>query len=116
MSVFDNLEDRLTGMKRLNDFGSPVVALAIEERRTGKIRDYTLDANTEHELSAKLSVRFWANSAQINEARKVAERSLAHLLYADVLAKLQMIEHAISDGDQNAAFDWCGKLRSSITR
>jgi len=115
MSVFDKLQCVATGMRRPNDFGRHPVVVAVNERTTGNIRPHTLDANEEHELSVKIAVTFWANRAQIRRQRKVAEATLSHFLYADVLAKVQMIEHAIMDGDATAAMAFCRQIRDVCT-
>lgn len=116
MSVFDRLIEKATGMRKSENMWGQPVEMKIRRRETGEIRPYTLDANKEHELSATLAVRFWANSAQLESARKVAERALANLLYHDVLGKLSEIEHAVMDSDGRRAFQVCGELRAMLTK
>lgn len=116
MSIFDKLDDKLTGMRRPIQLWGDPISVKMAARETGNVRPYTPDANVEHELSATVLVRFWANSAQLPYARETAERALATLLYSDVLAKLSQIEHAVMNDDGPAAYQACGEMRSLLTR
>ena len=114
--LFDRLEERTTGAQRPDDlWGAPLCA-KMDSRETGEIRPYTVDRCTEHELTLRIAVKFWANRAQYCNARNVAERALATLLYHDVLGKLSQIEHAVMDSDGHRAFAACGELRQMLTR
>lgn len=114
--VFHRLQLTATGMQRPENMWGDPLSVKLQQRETGEIRPHTLDANAEHELTLTLRVTFWANRAQLPDARKVAERSLATLLYQDVLAKISQIEHAIMDSDGRNAYGLCGELRTMLTR
>jgi len=116
MSIFDRLQDKLTGVAKSESMWGEPFSMHMQQHETGEIRPYTLDRNVEHELAATLAVRFWANSAQLPQARVVTERALADLLYSDVLSKLAQIEHAVMDSDGRRAFQVCGELRALITK
>jgi hypothetical protein len=88
----------------------------LQERTTGKIRQYTLDRNEEYELTLTVGVRYWANKVQRADARQNAEAILARTLYQDVLAELSQIRHAVYDGDQMAALRRIGELESRLTK
>lgn len=102
-SVFDNLTERATGMVGRDDFGRPPLSCVLKDDPTGQIRDYTTDRNEQFALTALLTVTYWANRAQRREARKVAEKTLASLLYSDALRALAGIRQAVSDGDRSLA-------------
>lgn len=103
-------------MRRRENFWAEPVRATFEQKPTGEMRPHITSYNTEHVLSVTLAVTFWANSAQMSEARQVAERALADLLYRDVLGKLSQIEHAVMDSDGRRAFAACGELREMLTR
>lgn len=65
----------------------------------------------EHELAIRVTVRFWANRAQLEDARRVATRQLAACLYGDMLGIIASLESAIMNGDQPEAMGWVGRLR-----
>ncbi len=110
MSLFSKLHERATGMRSVRGIREPMRAM-IEEGATGNSRP-TIDASHEYELLLTLRATYWANTAQIGTARKVAEGALASLLYHDVLDYLQRVEHAISDGNAEDAIHWCGAIRA----
>lgn len=114
--VFNRLMEKATGMCRGGNMWGQPVSLELRRRETGEIRPDTLDRNVEHELSAYIVVRFWANRAQLSQAREVAERTLANLLYHDVLGKLSEIEHAVMDSDGRRAYQVCGEIRAMLTK
>lgn len=116
MRVLDNLQEKATGMERPDDLWGPPLIANVAERETGKIEPMGFATRREYELTLTIGARFWANRAQVSEARKVAERAIAHQLYRDVLDKLVRIESAIMDGDGRAAYAACGELRTAITR
>ncbi len=98
-TVFDNLTERATGMQGRDDFRGGPVTVSYADDKTGQVRDYTLDRNEQYALTAILTVTYWANRAQRADARKIAEKTLASLLYADLLRDVALVRHAISDGD-----------------
>lgn len=116
MSILNDLEQLATGQRRANDLWGPPLNVRLLENKTGKIEPMGFATSEEYELSLTLVSRFWANRAQVQEARKVAERSLASLLYQDVLAKLSQVEHAIMDGDGRSAYTACSELRAMLQR
>ncbi len=102
-SVFANLEGRATGMLGYDEFGRPRMSCVLDDSATGEIRDYTPDRNEQFALRAVLTVTYWANKAQRREAREVAEKTLASLLYHDALLELAKIRQAVMDGDRSRA-------------
>lgn len=116
MSVFDDLEQKATGQERRDSLWEPPLNVSFSQRETGKIDPMGFATRKEYVLSVTLASRFWANQAQLQQAREVAERSLATLLYHDVLAKLSQIEHAVINGDGKEAYQACGEMRSMLTR
>lgn len=116
MTVFDDLEQKATGQHRPNSMWEPPLSVSFKQHETGKIEPMGFATSKEYALSVTLVSRFWANQAQLAQAREVAERSLATMLYQDVLAKLSQIEHAVMDGDGEAAYGACSQLRSMLTR
>lgn len=112
-NIFERLEERATGMRMPRSMRRPVT-IEVDSEKTGEVRHYMLDANEEYELTCKVRVTFWANSAQRFQERRFAERALSSFLYRDVLEVLGRIEHAVSDGDANDALRLCGELREAI--
>lgn len=116
MTIFDQLEDRATGMRRRDEFDREPIGTAVECVKTGEVRPTTYAMQSEHELRLRLYSRFWANQAEFPHAREHAQRALSNLLYRDVLIALDGIAHAISDGDRRAALSRCGELRASLIK
>jgi hypothetical protein len=114
VGIFNKLIDRSTGMRRRNDFFRRPVSVEMEDKATGNIRPYVMDSNEEFTLTAAVTVSYWANQAQRNDARRNAEHVLAGFLYRDVLAKLSEVRHAIFDGDANEALAKIGELEESL--
>lgn len=108
MSIWNNLQEHQTYRRNYSDFDK--VRVSLEDDTTGNVRPHILDANIEYVLRAAISVTFWANNAQHSEARKIAERHLASVLYGDALGDLACIRSAISDGDRIAALRACDAL------
>ena len=109
-TVFDNLTERATGMCRRDDFFGQPLRVTLSDEATGQIRDYTSDRNEQFALTGVLTVTYWANKAQRSDARRVAEKTLAHLLYSDVLRQVAMARQAVSDGDRVRAMNVLGDL------
>lgn len=116
MTIFDQLEDRATGMRHRDEFDREPIGIAQECIKTGEIRPTTYAYQHEHELRLRIYSRFWTNQAEFHDARVHAERALANLLHQDVLVALDGIAHAISDGDRRAALARCGQLRASLMK
>src|ERR1700744_2080282 len=116
MSIFEDLQQKATGQERPNSLWAPPLSISFDRRETGRIEPMGFANSKEYELSVTLASRFWANQAQLQQAREVAERSLATLLYHDVLGRLSQIEHAVINGDGEAAYAACSQLRSMLTR
>jgi hypothetical protein len=112
MTIFDKLEEKATGM-RGRGFRRPIIAEAAT-RETGNVLPYQLDSNREYELIAKVGVTFWANDAQYESARRIAEKHLAAVLYGDFLSLIDECAHAVSDGDEGDALAACCKMRDMI--
>ncbi len=97
------LHARKGHMKRDDEFGRESV-LEISDGRTGEVKPYSLDANEEWFLEAKVSITFWANRAQYSHAREIAERALKARLYEGVLMELHNARLAVSNGDRREAY------------
>lgn len=116
LEVLTRLESIGTGIRGVDDFRSQTPFFEIEMGETGKWKPNTLDANEEWHLTAKLTVTFWANRAQLDRARETAERALVHRLYADTLGDLAELRLAISNGDRSASMAVCDRIESKLTR
>ena len=115
LDILNRLEATRTGMRGRNEFNQTPF-LKIETGKTGKVKPYTLDANEEWHLTAKLTVTFWANQAQFERASDTAERALVSRLYADVLGEVNELRLQISNGDQLACMEICDRIESKLTK
>jgi hypothetical protein len=115
-TVMQRLRERATGMQRPEEFMRRPGICDVEERKTGEFRPHTLDRNEEYELSLTVGCRYWANKVQREDQRRNAERVLARLLYADVLAELNEIRHAIYDGEKAGALNRICALEERLSR
>lgn len=113
MGILEELHEERLGRWGRDEFAEPFAQFEME--KTGRGRDFTLDKNEEFALTAKVQVLFWANQAQLPEARKVARRHLAALLYKNVHKHISELELAISNGDRMEAMKVVCELRKSIS-
>jgi len=74
---------------------------------TGNIREHDVSENQEYHLVGKITVPFWANPAQLADARRIAAQVLFRELYHEVLRLLPQLRLSISNGDRNAAYRQC---------
>src|SRR5699024_6806852 len=83
------------------DFREPAMTMQCKE--TGRLREHTINRNQEWVLEAKINITFWANSAQYDDAKAIAERELLAKIYGPARNALHRIRLAISNGDRRAA-------------
>lgn len=108
--MLNRLQERATGMSKPED------CFALTEVPTGDVRPMGLATSYEYELRFAVGVRYWANNAQLSDARKRAEGLLAHQLYKDVISDLYEIRQAVSDGDRINALRGIAELQSRLVR
>ena len=114
-TAFEALQERVTGMQRVDEFAQPVAAV-FAESETGAIEPMGLATRQEYELSFTVICRYWANRAQRSDCRANAEHVLADLLYRDVLVELDVIQHAIYDGDRKTALERVAALYTRLRK
>lgn len=85
----------------------------MEARQTGQYKP-GVDACDEWCLELTIAVNFWANPAQLSDAKAIAEKALVHRLYADVIARLTDLELAISNGDRESCRFIVNQIRDSL--
>ena len=112
MKILEQLQTKPTGYARYDEFESPTLAMTYEP--TGNVRPYQLDANEEWCLFGNISITFWANKAQFEEATKLAKRALVARLYGDILVELPELRLALSDGDKRRAFAVCDRIEDKL--
>lgn len=112
LGIINRMRMDKTGMRRRDEFCEPPFTMEFE--KTGERKEYVLDANEEWCLSAKIAVLFWANSVQVNDAVKIAERALLNRLYGETLGYLAELRLAISNGDRNTANSICGIIEQQL--
>ena len=78
-------------------------ALEIEQRETGRVEPAGFATQREYTVSLRVYTNFWANTAQVSQAREIAERTVVAALYADAIERLQYITNLIYSGDQDEA-------------
>jgi hypothetical protein len=113
VSILEHLEARSIGYRHLDEFDAPDFC-TVKYGETGKSR-YGLDANQEWCLEATISVTFWANTAQYQHAREIAERALVHRLYADVLRELPELRMQISNGSRMGCLRIVDRIEQTLT-
>lgn len=114
-SIWNTLIDRKRNVERPSRWPQPL-KVRMEEAHTGRVASRPYATQFEYELTAIVTVKYWATDAERPSARRVAERQLASLLYSDVIYRLDAIAHAISDGEQHQAEVLCQELRESLLR
>lgn len=97
-----------TGMFGTDEF------VSIDLVETGNQKYLTLDQNKEWRLEARLSVSFWANNAQLHDAKQIALKALYAGIYEDVWRLLPQLRRAISDGSKEQAFRIADMMESVI--
>lgn len=69
----------------------------------------------EYSLTAKISISFWANSAQLEHATKNAKLTLMHQLFSDPLNELMHLRQAVFDGNRELAFKHIDRMQNLMT-
>ena len=110
--ILGHLQAKSLEYRRYDDFRAPDFCV-VNCEKTGRTRPIP-DANEEWVIQATLSVTFWANTAQYQQARVIAERTLAHRLYADVLGDLAELHMQISNGDKRACTEIVFRIEGKI--
>lgn len=107
---YGNLENR-----RQLPWRHPLPALEFREDETGNTDFRGFDDQREYCVSLRVSQTFWANKAQLHQARQYAEKALVDTLYKDVLRQLSIIAGMISSGSQDEALEAVLNLRKEIS-
>lgn len=107
---YGNLENR-----RQLPWRHPLPTLEYSEKETGNADIRGFDDQREYAVSLRVSQVFWANRAQLQQARKYAEMALVDTLYKDVLRQLSIIAGMISSGSQDEALEAVLNLRKEIS-
>lgn len=107
------LFEREGRMQRNDDFGRQSVVDVIAGE-TGETKPYEMVAKRQWFLEAKVSVTFWANKAQYNDARKIAERALKARLYEGVLMEIHNARLAVSNGDKREAWSALDRMQKIV--
>jgi hypothetical protein len=110
--IIDHLYKKSESIRRMDDFRSHPF-FTIETGQTGAVRPRT-DANTEHYLEARITTTFWANQAQFEHARELAEQALVYRLYGEVIAELSELRLQISNGNREACLMAVDRLGSKL--
>lgn len=97
------VDDRQT--RRMTPWRLPLPSIEFDERESGATKLHGFDDQREYLMSVRCGVTFWANSAQLPQARKTAERLLMDTLYRDLLFRLSALENLITCGDQSEALE-----------
>lgn len=114
MSLSERFQYGCQENKRYNPWRVPTPAIQYEEKETGRMELRGFDDQKEYALSVRCVATFWANRAQLPQARKSAERVLMDTLYRDLMARLSHLENLISSGDQEEAYDAVIELRKEF--
>lgn len=105
-NLIERLEDRVTGMQMPDGhlgLRDQPIELQQRERVLCPEAPGGFATRYEHEVAIRVTVRYWANRAQIQDARGVAIRQLSAVLYGDMLSIIASLESAIMNGDAREA-------------
>jgi len=92
----------------------PVIA-RLTSVETGEVKPAGLATRSEYRIEIHLSVNFWSNQAQYDEAYKIACRVLQHKLYGATLAQVDAAIHAIFNDQTEEALIILNTLRKELT-
>lgn len=115
LTALEHLRERNTHYKRRDEFMAPEFC-TIMCAPTAAPRRYDTDTNEQWILEVMFSVTFWANRVQYPKAREIAERTLIHRLYGDILADLSELKLAIINGDKDACLQVCFEMEGKLTK
>lgn len=111
--LIDNVEEQIGRERRVDPLRGRL-AVSLDTTETGRIRPERC-VQVEHELCLRLSVRFWANTAEKYEAHRNAESAIKDFLYRDVVGQLAqiraMLDHSDRHSLQLAITELMGSLR-----
>ena len=84
------------------------------EITSNKIEKPTLDCLEEFSLVATVAVTFRAYQSNYHDAKALAERTLIHRLYSDILSEIPRLELAITGGDGDSALECVSRMKDFI--
>ena len=74
----------------------------------------TKDLIEEYSLVATVAVTFRAYQSNYHDAKALAERTLIHRLYSDILSEIPRLELAITGGDGDSALECVSRIKDFI--
>lgn len=111
--IIRQLHVKSDNIQRMDDFQSP----RFFDMNSGETGEYRpgLDANTQFYLEARITTTFWANGAQYDQARRLAEHALIHRLYGDILGNMAELRLQISNGNRMACLKLLNQMEAKLT-
>ena len=114
MSILEKVQEVETRTKRMQEF-VPLIAIKAKETDESRLGEFgSFSDQTRFILQVVIAVDFWANRAQYNDSRKMAERYLLAKLYENLRPHLIDLRKAVSDGSLHDAIDALGKLQQEM--
>lgn len=113
MSILDKLTETDTGFRRPGWPSRPaVLSITCEQTEPEAIGGPA--TQFEFELRGEIAVRFFANKAQFNDAKRNAQKLFLLKLYGDIIPLLYEVRGAIFDGDPETALSALGAIEKEI--
>lgn len=112
MTIIDKLHIKNTYEQR----GERPVKLRINYQDVGISRASadTFALQTKYVLSGEVFVEFWANPAQLEQAKRRAERVMLSHMYADSIRRIDDAIHGICNDDMELALSALEDLRKEL--
>ena len=84
------------------------------EITSNKIEKPTLDCLEEFSLVATVAITYRTYESNHNEVRNLAEKTLIHRLYSDILSEIPRLELAITSGNGDDAMECVSRIKEFI--
>lgn len=114
MSIIDQyFKHEPTGFTREDAFSRPALT-SLECKKTGNYRPAEYAAQDEYILRGVIEIPFFANRAQLENARNVAGRVLLQRVYGPMLGCMSELRHAIHNSDAHEALRIIDRMQTEM--
>ena len=114
MGIFNRMQERKTGTVRPES--STVNVKAMTEKTAADPIPNGFAISEEYLIKLVIGASFWANPVQYKEARKQAERCIAHELYGDILWNIDKALQLVNLDDREELQRTLLDIRSILLR
>ncbi|MCP4079450.1 MAG: hypothetical protein GY743_04315 [Planctomycetaceae bacterium] len=111
MKLLDAISDEYRGERYACQFNAMRVIPALDESVIDTGHHPSSDvSSTKYQLRATLTVDYWANTAQKEQARERAIKLLQRTIYEDILLLSSQLHDAVEKGDKSLCHKLIDKL------